>query len=149
MSNDTRKSILADYDEWTADRTELSEAESSGTEPSSSDWEGSDDTGINLAHRFASLLATDSPDVARDLATDALAHLIRLHITADGTDSNELAFALNGVIRDALSETLDADSTDPVAHTPRADLVMEHYPSWPVIEDALEEARTMSRDTAA
>jgi len=143
---DTAKSLATAYADWETERANLSAAEDDGRVP---EWHDSDDAAFDLLRRYAGLLGTDSPDVARDLATDALAHLIRLHTGEDGTDSNELALALNGVIRDALSETLDADSDDPVAHSPRADLVMEHYPSWPVIEDALEEARTMSRDNAA
>jgi len=104
--SDTRKSLLADYDEWTADRTELSEAESNGTEPSSSDWQGSDDTGIDLAHRFASLLTTDDATAAQDLAADAVKHLLAVHIE-QGWDADEAASALIAVVRDAITETFD------------------------------------------
>lgn len=52
------RQLLVDYDAYEANRAELSEQESEGNYPRPNDWEGSDDTGCELADAFA-LAITD------------------------------------------------------------------------------------------
>ena len=119
--------------------------------------------GAGAAHGPADETAdetADEPEPAdlgalQDAVTDALTALIRAHLAVahdeykGAPDHHELAYALNGVIRDALTEALDTDSPEPINDTPRADVVMDVYPSWPMIEEALDEAHAIARGDLA
>lgn len=51
------ESLLADYDEWLADRCELADRESDGgPSPRASEWQANDDTAETLLQSFADLL---------------------------------------------------------------------------------------------
>lgn len=58
--NDT-ETLLAEYNEWLAERADLAERDgSTDNPPSSGDWQGSDDAGLRLLHAFAALAARKS-----------------------------------------------------------------------------------------
>jgi hypothetical protein len=52
--------LMADYDAWCEERSRYSETDGTPDGPTASEWERSDDTGINLLHRMAEFLSFES-----------------------------------------------------------------------------------------
>lgn len=58
MNELERLRLLADYDAWCIERAEYAEADGMGwpTSPTSNEWAASDDTAVELLHRFATAM---------------------------------------------------------------------------------------------